>query len=147
MINGDSILIGYINEYDLCNLTQGVIILPNPSHDSLYYIFQMQDEGMKYSLVQIENSDSGSVIEKNIDFHNDNVREKMLAVKHANGRDWWLLMRKFPLDYELESPLIFVKFLITPSSINGPFEQEYGPNYEFYDGYFGVGQMKFSLDG
>lgn len=143
--NGDSLLIGYFDPDDgTSGITQGVIILPKPDHNSIFYIFQIQNEGLKYSIVHINlETGEGEVTDKNIDLYSENIREKMNAVKHANGRDWWLYFLKYPDEGE---QFTFGRYLITPDGIEGPWFQEYGPVYTWTD-YNGWGQMKFSLDG
>jgi hypothetical protein len=61
----------------------------------------------------------------------------MTACKHANGRDYWLIMGASVKN-------IFYKFLITPDSILGPFQQTIGPKFPLpYD----IAYSKFSQDG
>jgi hypothetical protein len=71
-----------------------------------------------------KNSGEGMVIEKNkiIAQVNGNSLIWPSMVKHANGRDWWLITG------EENSPTI-QRFLITPEGIQGPFEQLTGLNF------------------
>jgi hypothetical protein len=84
------------------------------------------------------NGGLGKVLSKNNLLLGDFVNEKMNATKHANGRDWWLLLMSTNTDQ------LYHKFLITPDGIQGPFDQSIGsmdnPN-KFY------GQTIFSKDG
>lgn len=61
--------------------------------------------------------------------------EKLQAVKHANGRDWWLLTRN-RIDTDLNASA-FVRFLITPDGISEPYSQNYGPEGEWQVETFG----------
>ncbi len=153
MINGDSLDLGGLFLPYGTSITQGVIIIPKPNNKSIYYIIQMQnygslyDIGLKYSLVDMAlDGGLGNVTEKNISFFDIYTEEKMQAVKHGNGRDWWLHVRRFDtITAELRN-IDFVRFLITPEGIEGPFYQNIGPAYdEDFD--TGWGQMVFSQDG
>jgi hypothetical protein len=63
---------------------------------------------------------------------------QMTAVKHGNGRDWWLVKQAH------DTNLIFT-FLVTPDSIYGPYEQGFS---EPHWGLFHLrGQSAFSKDG
>ena len=154
MPNGDSLNIGVLTSRG-SSMTQGVIILPDPSDKMLYYIFHLQqndDEslfGLDYSKVNMSlNEGSGDVTEKNIQIYFEPVFEKMYAVKHANGRDWWLIICKYPSVMGKDNQSTFIKFLITPYGISEPDEQIFGPDYvPLEDGNSYLGQMKFSHHG
>ena len=123
---------------------QGSLILPIPNDTSKYYLFVGNRTGsmgnnMYYNIIDIsQNGGLGKVISKNNLLLSDYINEKMAAVKHANGRDWWLILMSSNIDS------LFHKFLITPDSIIGPMDQKIGsadnPNKFF-------GQMLFSSDG
>lgn len=150
MPNGDSIHIGLlVPGFYPSSITQGVLILPIPESDSEYYLFQIQgdseNQGIEYSIVDMElDGGLGDVMHKNLDLNTDTICEKMQAVKHANGRDWWLLTCKSAND----STISFIKYLITPNAIIGPYLQSFtdltnlGTNSSF-----SAGQMKFSRNG
>lgn len=80
--------------------TQSSIIIPRPGSDSLYYVFtvnavETKPINLHYSIVDIDkNSGLGEVINKNILLEND-VTEKLTAVRHANGRDYWILAHEY----------------------------------------------------
>ena len=132
--NGDELEIGAVGDFG-SSITQGVTIIPAPGNTNLFYIFQLQysespiNHGLKYSLVDMSlNAGLGSVIIKNAVLYDKQVTEKMQAVRHGNGRDWWLIIYAWP-DYDLtmDSTLIFKKFLITDLGIQGPYDQSIGP--------------------
>lgn len=150
MPDGESLLIGEIGFYS-SSITQGVIIIPKPATTNLFYLFQLQDlveVGLKYSIVDMNADDgNGDVIGKNIDLITEyNTTQRMTAVKHGNGRDWWLLLNETYID-GLDTSLVYVTFLITPYGISGPFmqfsEQPYNINFDFDQ----WGKMAFSSDG
>ena len=136
MQNGDSLL-GYPW------VCQGNMILPMPSDSNKYFVFIANRNGslgntIYYSIVEIPNGSLGTVISRNNLMLSDYVNEKLNAVKHANGRDWWILVQSTNTDS------LFHKFLITPDSILGPYDQFIGSD-DNRDKYHG--QMIFSNDG
>ncbi|MGL4598094.1 MAG: hypothetical protein ACRCYO_11215, partial [Bacteroidia bacterium] len=73
------------------------LIVPKPGDCSKYYIFQtsdhMQNGDFSYSMVDMcLNNGLGDVIagSKNIFIHNP-TSEKVTAVRHANGTDYWII--------------------------------------------------------
>ncbi|MBL0310526.1 MAG: T9SS type A sorting domain-containing protein [Bacteroidetes bacterium] len=119
---------------------QSVMILPKPGNDNLYYIFhylttdtsyllknmvQTAPLVLYYSLVGMnENFGLGAVIEKNVrlPIYQPMCSSRMTAVKHGNGRDWWLVRHG-------DRDNTYIKFLITPNEIDGPYFQKIGPSY------------------
>ena len=124
------------------NMEQGLAILPFLKDTSKYYIFSIGYDTsgftrLYYNVVDMKmNGGLGAVTQKNILLYNGNeLTAIMKAVKHGNGRDWWLLAH----DYNSNR---FVEFLITPAGITGPYFQSIGSTYTD-----AVGQSDFSLDG
>ena len=63
------------------------------------------------------NGGLGSVIQKNTVLLNDSLVEgRITSCKHANGRDWWVIVPHFMTG-------IFHTFLITPQGIQGPYQK------------------------
>jgi hypothetical protein len=118
MENGDSLQPGKIYEHNCCpsqgfGITQGSLIIPKGS-DHQYYVFTptitdsmytywnsnpFGDGRFPYNLLQYHvvdiyaNSGMGKVVKKNVKIL-ENVelcKTGMMACKHANGYDWWLL--------------------------------------------------------
>ncbi len=79
---------------------QSALIIPWPGSDSLYYIFTSPEQGtmnggIHYSVVDMSlNGGAGGVINtsKNILLRQP-ATEKLTAVKHCNGTDFWFLTR------------------------------------------------------
>ena len=123
---------------------QGSMIIPMPGDSMKYYLFTGNRTGsmgnnMYYNIIDMSyNGGLGKVVSKNNLLLADYVNEKLNATKHANGRDWWVVVMSSNTDQ------LYHKFLITPSGIQGPFDQLIGsidnPNKFF-------GQMIFSKDG
>ena len=94
------------------------VIVPFPDHDSLYYVFAIEEDidGLYYNLVNKKSaSDSGIVVQKNILLLKADMGLTIQAVKHGNGRDWWLVssLAGIPSD-------TFYVWNISPSGITGP---------------------------
>lgn len=94
------------------------VIVPFPDHDSLYYVFAIEEnmDGLYYNLVNKKSAlDSGIVIQKNILLMQADMGLTIQAVKHGNGRDWWLVssLSGYPSD-------TFYVWNISPSGITGP---------------------------
>lgn len=84
---------------------QSCAILPAPINDNVYFllhkhiIYQYQPEfevitdGLYYTMVDVSlNNGEGSVVEKNIPLISEPLTAGQLTtVKHANGRDWWII--------------------------------------------------------
>lgn len=154
MPNGNGLDIG-LNSEKGSSITQGVIIIPIPEMNNYYYIFQMQKQydpdvdGLKYTIVDMSlEGGLGNVTEKNILLFDKPLTEKMQAVKHGNGKDWWLIVHAEP-DYEVseDSAFSFVRYLITSDDILGPYYQKYGPVYTYSIPYNGWGEMVISEQG
>ncbi len=124
---------------------QGLITIPNSNNASSYYLFSLagkQGVGIVayYSTIDLTlDSGRGAVVQKNVLLCDSNVLEKMIAVKHANGRDWWLLIHEFNSNN-------FFEYLITPNGISGPFVISTGSCIGCSNTY-DQGQMVFSMDG
>ena len=118
--------------------TQGLLILPMPGDTSKYYLFSicynLPNLNLRYHIIDMsQDSGRGAVISaNNITCSACNISEKMQAVRHANGRDWWLFCSLVSGD--------FISYLISPAGVSGPFNQAIGSvNY--------IGQMVFSPNG
>lgn len=114
-------------------LYQGVLPLPFPNHSSQYYLIHEVStwEPSMYSFRKIfrclyskidmdGNNGLGEVIEANRFFLKDTLcYGKLTACKHANGRDWWLLIPKW-------NSAVFFTFLLTPEGLTSNGTQTIG---------------------
>ncbi|MFM2386090.1 MAG: hypothetical protein RL660_847 [Bacteroidota bacterium] len=66
------------------------------------------------------------------------------AVRHANGQDWWLLMQGNGRHLTIDS-FVVTRFLVSPSGISGPYEQNLGTDSA--SGIYEAGWMDFTPDG
>ncbi|MBK8848133.1 MAG: hypothetical protein IPO27_16990 [Bacteroidetes bacterium] len=90
MTNGDSIFGDTWYNTD--------IIVPLPDNDSLYYLFSTvisnSNRGLYSAIISKPNFLSpGVVLTKNIKHTSRQLSDCIQAVKHGNGRDWWIIVR------------------------------------------------------
>ncbi|MBL0047096.1 MAG: T9SS type A sorting domain-containing protein [Bacteroidetes bacterium] len=133
------------NSYCL-NLLNANLIIPYPG-DSLKYILfhtvgnynaSLSATELFYTVIDMNlNGGLGGVIAKNQIAFNDTLMWSISAVKHANGRDWWVLMVKDNSD-------IIYKVLVTPFGIQNVSSQSMGGVLNYKNS---VGQSCFSPDG
>ncbi len=111
MQNGDSI-VGQGWFYEL-------VIVPNPSGNNTFYLFSIGvtnsgDSGLYYSVVDMNlNGGLGAVTQKNIRLQPFKIDDGLTAIKHGNGRDWWLFFRR-----NIAPSDTFYSYLIDPTGIN-----------------------------
>ena len=117
MENGDTIMNNY-------SASDGSLFLPI-NGTSRYCFFTLGPVAGQFNNSLLEsivdtnfNSGLGKVISKNI-LLDDSLTEHLVAIKHANGRDWWVISKKYYTNQ-------FVKFLLTPNGILGPYFQNIG---------------------
>ena len=96
MANGDT-----LNGSQLVN--QNSVIIPKPLSDSIYYLFTLNDydtlRGFNYSVININLEDGlGKLVEKNIPI-SINILEKITAVEHCNGQDYWIITHGYNNDF------------------------------------------------
>lgn len=124
--------------------TQSVLILPKPADPILYYVFTINSEneqvGLQYSIVDLSlDNGLGEVIQKNIPVFAP-VAEKINAVRHKNGKDFWIIT------HELYSNR-FLSFLLTREGLNSnPVISSAGLIYTG-DKSISMGCLKVSPDG
>ena len=117
---------GYPNSYAT---HQGVLILPWPGQLKKYALFHLHkpdptsrvfNENLKYTIIDMEQDGGlGAVTEKNHQVFRDTFCDMLTAVRHANGRDWWLVLPKYNAGY-------YYVFLFSPEGIGEPEIQKVG---------------------
>jgi len=123
--------------------SMGALIVQKPGSNNLYYLFTVPRytsyDGMYYSVVNM-NLDGGLgavTNEKNIPLEAAwDALEKLVAVKHENGTDIWIITRKFKDN-------CFASFLLTKDGIISQPILSPAKNSDFYEM---VGNMKVSHD-
>ncbi|MBK6481621.1 MAG: T9SS type A sorting domain-containing protein [Chitinophagaceae bacterium] len=147
---------GYASDYYWypgLGFSQGAIILTRPDYPEKYLIFHVSGEefeaygenqlqplhlGMSEVDMTLDGGLGGiPVNKKNIPIVEDTVTQgRITAVKHANGRDWWVVQHKFYSD-------VFYTVLVQPDTVVVS-SQAVGPVQTSNDI---VGMAKFSPDG
>ena len=152
MQNGDSLNLGdYLTwGYDALYIPDGAVIIPYPGSSSKYFLFHTNADllnispygellvGTKlyYDVIDMSlDSGRGAVLpnQKEVLFLNDTLTNNGIeAVKHGNGKDWWLICHEYGSDR-------YYKFLVDQSGLHGPFSQNIGMIYKTIDatGIFG----------
>jgi hypothetical protein len=151
MENGDSLNPGKIFDWycdeDIYPMGQGMVALPVPGDSLAFYLFSLACEAdplyeyLRVSKINFNGFEKGIVEYKNQIILNDTISDNFTAVKHANGRDWWLILQKYILGGNSNE---YLTFLITPERIQGPFSQKVG---KWWNDLTFTGQAAFSADG
>ncbi len=128
---------------------QKALILPFVSKKQRYYVFYTSTDhsniyfinyNLRYAIFDVsQDNKEGNLIGKDfVIIEKDSLSGSITAIKHGNGRDWWLIA---PRHNGMEA---FV-FLIDPSGVH--FHERYHTG--FYDKlpYGGIGQVYGSPDG
>lgn len=154
--NGDYLVPHKLVDFELLSSGQYQQSIILPKKDSLYYLFvwSVSDKSFDigeitgyyirdiftYSIIDMKaNNGDGKVISKmNYLLEDDSLgASQMSAVRHANGRDWWLVKPR------LKGHQIYI-YLVTAEGISSPNLQVFdSPNLE--NGF--LGQSNFSEDG
>lgn len=159
MENGDDINPGILHQQQCTQVSgysndQGALFLPKPGSDSLYFLFhlKMNDDGsvirqLLYSVIDAHtNSGLGKVTLKNELLHEDTLTGMIAACRHANGRDWWLVVQENyrNLNVPLAAEGKYHLYLFDPFGIHYTGEQQIG---KLWTPQNWVGQSCFSPDG
>jgi hypothetical protein len=130
---------------------QGMMALPWPGKPGQYALFHLALSSYDHDATVVldhfffthvdmnANNGLGMVREKNsLLLLDPTFQDNLTAVRHGNGRDWWLVLptRKSDIMYLL---------LFTPEGIKGPFSQHSGFLSDDY--LYNIGQATFSPDG
>ncbi len=162
MLNGDSINSEYMQRYDCLTSSspfrQGVIALPAPGSDSLYYVFVVDldllfddpeagyfvisPQRLFYHVIDMSReSGYGAVILKHqIAVQDTLARGNISAARHANGRDWWVIVPK-------QRSNCYFAVLVTPEGVQPPQLKCSGPawgNKESAQAAFSPDQKKYA---
>jgi gliding motility-associated-like protein len=124
---------------------QSSLIVPKPGSKSQYYLFTcdadngINPKGYCYSTVDmLGDNGRGAIVLKNILLHRPET-EKLTAIKHANGTDYWIILKERNLNN---------RFRVYRLSCNGI---SLSAVYAFNSGFFNTpntyGFLKFSPDG
>jgi hypothetical protein len=130
---------------------QGAIALPWPGHYGQYVVFHLGYDGYpdlsKLKIRELYHTEIdmtadnglGKVVTKNTLLLYDSLLDNITAVRHGNGRDWWIAAPKN------QSDTIFL-FLLDTKGIHGPLVQKTGLSINSQVS-FTAGQALFAPDG
>lgn len=149
MQNGSGLNPSYYTDQHIANgitLPQANLVLPSLNNSNQYLLFHNTIDdyfntgasiNLYYSIIDMSsNGGLGEVLNKNtILFSDSMVPGRITATRHANGRDWWIVVHK------IHSADVF-EFLYTPFGISGPFQKSLMTYRYFY-----LGQCGFSPQG
>jgi hypothetical protein len=94
--------------------TQSALILPKPGSETIYYVFttaiQAQSDGLRYSILDMaKDNGNGDLVYKN-NFMIAPATEKLTAVRHNNGKDWWVIAHRWNSN-------AYMTFLVTENGV------------------------------
>lgn len=112
--------------------------LDQPSTCASFICFKL-----RYSIIEIQESDDVRILKSNILLSTNIVNPKIGVIKHANGRDWWIVTHQHPFDNSCTN--VFQNYLVQADSIIGPIEYHLG--YDLCDDEAGRGEITVSKDG
>jgi hypothetical protein len=142
MENGDTINPGdrweSFNEDNIGYIGTSPIIVPAPKGGNSYYMIHLgiyingtvQFGPLYYTEIDMNaNNGNGKVVSKNTILMGDSQKSfsSPVAIKHANGRDWWLLIH-------IARQSKIIRYLINPEGIIYSGEQEVNFDFTFENG-------------
>lgn len=108
--------------------TQGILALPYPDHANQYVLFHSARSNggpyytvtYHYSIIDMSlNGGLGKVIQKNQHLLGpDSLGRLVTAVRHGNGRDWWVVLSRHQAN-------VFYLYLLNPQGVQGPFVRDH----------------------
>jgi len=148
--NGDSIL-----SYPV--FANGAVFVPIPNDKTRYYFFNISpmkgDQKtscrkigctISYAVLQVFSDERIEVLQKNQILLEGEFSNYLGVIRHANGRDWWLLAHESTSNR-------FIRFIITPNGITNPTYQAIGRGPTSFElkkeFYYWLGEMTFSPKG
>ena len=130
LVNKNNIIISNGDSLVTTAWYQEMVILPKPDNLHQFYVFTAgitnagNNQGLYYNVVDMSlNNGAGYVLQKNVQLLNFRISDALAAVKHGNGRDWWLLCKSWDPFTAMND---FYLYLISPAGISGPFHQNIG---------------------
>ncbi len=143
MENGDEINLGATDyEYNceenigIFYIRSGNMTLPMPGDNKRHFllhlrlietsdtsIYDLVNDRFYFSEIDIQaNNGLGRVVQKNQTLVADSLHDAVAAVRHGNGRDWWVVMPR-------GRNRAFWKILLTPEGFQEPVLQTFAPPY------------------
>lgn len=152
MENGDEISEGELHDY-FCKQTgygsyleyMGLLTLPFPGRDSQYVLFHLRYDSdltnwdLLFSEIDMAQNDGlGKVVQKNQILVHDTLSKTITAIRHGNGRDWWVMVPK-------DTTEKYYFFLLDTVGIHGPFIKQL--ETDWFEEHWRTRYCGFSPDG
>ncbi len=132
-VTGNTTLVKTFNDSIMSNgvniVGQGwyheLVALPDPASQNNFYLFSNGItnsglSGIHYSKIDIiQNNGLGQVVQKNVPLFISLMTDVMAAVKHGNGRDWWVIAKH---RFNLYNSDTLLQYLVTPAGVLGPYK-------------------------
>ena len=124
--------------------TQSALIVPDPGSGNIFYIFTVAPQGtpngLRYSIVDMTRADGLGDLPRVNMLLIQPVAEKLAAVRHANGKDVWIVAHRWNSN-------AFVSYLLTADGVSAkPLMSNVG-SMNAGPGRNAIGALKFSPDG
>jgi|GEM_PF-6069290 len=138
--NGDSIHVSF-------TATNGAIIIPDPAKENQYYSITIDyigannlidDPVLFFHVIEVLPDQTLKVKRKNELLLKGELSEKIAAVQHSNGKDWWIITHGRNDD-------IFYIFKLDQNGLSKPKTQKIGTPHLGYNKY--LGEICFSKNG
>ena len=106
------------------------VLLPKRDSGYIYYLFSIGsqtgvNQGLFATTIDMNlNGGLGAVTQENIQIDNNDLADCLTAVRHGNGRDWWLIDKLYASSHPTFNR--FFVFSVTPDSIFPPIIQDLG---------------------
>jgi gliding motility-associated-like protein len=127
--------------------TQPAIIVPRPDDPVRFYVFTSDsyrdmngDQGLNYSYLTLNSADGlGEIANLNVNLITDGMDGRLTAVKHANGKDFWLIAHRWESNE-------FCAFRVTAAGVDNNYVSSNVGSVHSGDNNL-LGYMKASPDG
>ena len=137
-----------INEQYGYKVPNGAFVLPDPGNESLYYLIHESIDicdicstvttfHFYFTIIDMSNPEGLVLSKNNLILQDTFDAGHSTAVRHANGRDWWIVKPRFDSNE-------YHTFLVDPTGISFRYTQEIGAAI---DRNGGAAQAVFSPDG
>ena len=103
--------------------TQSAIIVTKPGSTTLYYVFTVDElakpNGLNYSIIDLTlDGGLGDITTKNVSLNTPTL-EKITAVQHANGTDFWIISHRYGNNQ-------FIAYQLSASGLSAPVTSSVG---------------------
>ena len=106
-----------------------LVIIPKPGSNHEYYLLSLGmaepiNQGLFYTTIDINaNGGLGAITNQNIQLNNVRNADCVQAIKHGNGRDWWIIGKYS--DFNSTRYNRFFIYLVTPNGFTNPVIQDF----------------------